>query len=239
MAQRLLGLTGLYCAGKNHVAALLEKRGLPALDVDRLGHEAIRAERDAIVRRFGPETLGEDGQVDRRLLGKRVFGRAEDLAALEAIVHPAANRLTGEWIALQEARQNGLCVINAALLHRSLVFPRLDVLIVVWAPLPVRFLRARKRDSLPLGELVQRFSSQRFFPFNKINKKPGGPKLFPVSADIYTVDNSGFPGSEKKLEKRIDDILEGLYYGKEETITGGRFGGSVSGYCGGRRDSDF
>ncbi|MDR2471718.1 MAG: dephospho-CoA kinase, partial [Treponema sp.] len=231
----LAGLTGLYCAGKNHVAALLEQRGLPVLDLDRLGRRVIDGEaRDAILRRFGPAVSGGEGRVDRRLLGRRVFGRPEELAALEAIVHPAVNRLTVEWIAGFSAPQNAgpenagtpgnagnprtVLVINAALLHKSSVRDQLDVLIVVHAPWPVRLLRARRRDRLPLGELIRRFRSQRDFP-----------QLFSSPSDRYSIANSGFPGSRRRLEKHVDEILEGLHHGKEKAAFGGCHGGGISG----------
>jgi dephospho-CoA kinase len=195
----LIGLTGTYCAGKNHVAALLERRGLPVLDVDKLGHAAIEAEKEAIIARFGRELLRSDGTIDRRRLGARVFGRPEELAALEALVHPVANRLTGEWVAGQEGKP---CVINAALLHRSSVFKLLDCVIVVRAPLLVRLLRARRRDGLPWGALLKRFASQRDFIAQYLSEK----------ADIYKVENPGlFPVNsgrfERGLERRIDAIL--------------------------------
>jgi dephospho-CoA kinase len=40
---------GAYCTGKNYVGRLMEARGLPVLDVNKLGHRAIEAEREAIV----------------------------------------------------------------------------------------------------------------------------------------------------------------------------------------------
>ncbi|MDR2072966.1 MAG: dephospho-CoA kinase [Spirochaetaceae bacterium] len=198
----LIGLTGLYCAGKNYVGALLEKRGLPVLDVDKLGHRILESAQDEIVRRFGSGILGPDKRVDRELLGRRVFRRAEDLAALEAIVHPAANACTEQWI----AGQGGPCVINAALIHRSSAFSRLKLLLVVRAPLPVRLFRAWKRDALPPGELLRRFSSQKNFP----HTVPGGPQFFSAPSDIQIIENSGLPGSKRNLEKRINHILEGL-----------------------------
>jgi dephospho-CoA kinase len=230
----IIGLTGLYCAGKNHAALLLEKRGLPALDVDKLGHEVIRAETEAIVRRFGTDVLGPGGAADRRLLGKRVFGRPEELAALEEIVHPAVNRLVNEWI----ARQSGPCVINAALLHKSSVYSQLDAIIVVKASFLTRFFRAGKRDKLPPWELLKRFLDQKHFPHYKAKiNADGNSQLISRTADIYIVRNSGFPDSTRRQEKRIDAILEGLHYGKEKTVIGSGFCGSVSGDRGKRRDS--
>ncbi|MDR2258533.1 MAG: dephospho-CoA kinase [Treponema sp.] len=198
---RLIGLTGTYCAGKNHIAGVLEVRGLPVLDVDTLGHEAVEAGREAIIARFGGDVLGAGGKINRRLLGEKVFGKPEELAALEAIVHPEANRLTEEWI----TRQTGpACVINAALLHKASVFNRLDFIILVRAPFLIRLFRARRRDRLPWFSLLKRLESQKQFT----------PQYFKGNADIYKVDNRGyfFLGSRffrRNLETRIDNILSG------------------------------
>jgi dephospho-CoA kinase len=196
---KLIGLAGTYCAGKNYVGALLEERGLPVLDVDKLGQRAIETEREAVLERFGRDILDPSGAVDRRRLGARVFGDQSALAALEAIVHPAANRLTDEWIAAQGGRP---CVINAALLHRSSAFPRLSCVILVRAPLLIRLLRARRRDALPLGQLLRRFHSQRRFI----------AQYFAGKADIYVIENRGYLGfcasrNRKRLEAQINDIL--------------------------------
>jgi dephospho-CoA kinase len=195
----LIGLTGTYCAGKNHIALLLERRGLPVLDVDKLGYAAIESEKEAIISRFGGGIRGPDGAIDRRRLGEKVFGRPEELAALEAIVHPAANRLTNEWITGQEGKT---CVINAALLHRSSVFERLDCIILVSAPFLTRLLRARKRDRLPWFMLLKRFASQHNFTSQYLSGK----------ADIYKIENRGFFLADSwcfkaKLERRIDALL--------------------------------
>jgi dephospho-CoA kinase len=186
------------------VARLLEERGLPVLDVDTLGHQAIEVEKAAVIARFGASVLGSGGVVDRKALGQRVFGKPPELAALEAIVHPAANRLTEAWIA---ARQERACVINAALLHRSSVFSRLDCVIVVNASTPVRLFRAWKRDRLPLGALIRRFASQKEFHTQYSSRK----------TDMYTVYNNGCSvfrtrRQRRMLEERINTILsrEGL-----------------------------
>jgi dephospho-CoA kinase len=197
---RLIGLAGAYCAGKNYIAGILEKRGLPVLDVDKLGHTALEAGREAVLARFGEEVLGPGGAIDRRRLGEKIFGNPENTAALEAIVHPLANRLTSEWIAEQKA---GACVINAALLHKSLVFDQLDFIILVRAPFLIRLLRARKRDHLPWPALIKRIKSQKEFTAQYLKG----------NADIYNVDNRepSFMSRffRRKLENRIDSILSG------------------------------
>jgi dephospho-CoA kinase len=191
----IIGLTGTYCAGKNHIAALLKARGFPVLDVDKLGYQALENEKETVFSQFGLDLKTADGCVDRRLLGQRVFGQPEKLTALENIIHPAANRLTDEWI----SAQNSHCVINAALLHRSPVFGRLDRLILVTAPLLTRFFRAKKRDRLSWGELLKRFASQRDFT----------PQYLSINAEIYKVKNPGF-SSSRKLEFWIDKFIKGI-----------------------------
>jgi dephospho-CoA kinase len=146
--------------------------------------------------------LGPDGCVNRKLLGARVFGKPAELAALEGIVHPAVDRETIRWI--QETRGRPRA-INAALLHRSSVFEKLDCVILVKAPFLIRLLRARARDRLSWGALFKRFASQREF----------NAQYFKNNTDIYTVYNNGFsvcgvPFFRGRPERRMRKILSGI-----------------------------
>ena len=195
---KIIGITGLYCAGKNHIAKILEKRSLPVLDIDKLGHEAIESEKEHIKARFGEEII-MDGHVNRKSLGDKVFGKPTELAALEDIIHPIVNRETLSWINSQEGKA---CAINAALLHRSSAFENLDLIIFVKAPLFTRLLRAKKRDRLSWIALFKRFCSQEKFD----------SQYFKGKTDIYRVENKGFFGfrnnyQETRLENLIDKIL--------------------------------
>ena len=206
----ILGLTGTYCAGKNYIAGFLEKKGLPVLDVDKFGHTAIETEKKAILGRFGSDILKPDGTIDRKLLGGKVFGNPAELAALEAIIHPAVNKGTDAWIAGMQGKP---CVINAALLHRSSAFSNLDAIILVQASFLTRLFRAKKRDHLSWPELFRRLRSQKEFL----------SQYFSGKTDIYKVENPGYFGSKflcpggkgihKKPEDRINEILSFLGIG--------------------------
>ncbi len=201
----LIGLTGTYCAGKNYVASLLEARGLPVLDVDKLGYQVLETEKEAIFAQFGYDLRvsgGEnDGTLDRRLLGKKVFGQPEKLKALEGIVHPAVNRLTEDWIQRNTAAGKH-SVINAALLHRCTAFSRLDCIILVAAPIFVRLLRAKRRDKLPWRAVFKRFASQKNFRSQYLSS----------NAEIYKVENPAFcgKGNLRRLESRIEAVLQSI-----------------------------
>ena len=207
--KKVIGLTGKYCAGKNYIASLLEKQGLPVLDIDTLGHRALETEKDAVCAEFGIDIKDITDKINRSLLGKKVFGNPKKLAKLEAIIHPVVNRLTEQWV----SEQKGSCVINAALLHKSSVFNKLDFIILVNAPFISRIRRARHRDKLPWTDIPGRFSSQKDFY----------PQYFSGKADIYRVENPGFsmkqgvslkPGyssvrrTELELKRRINEILK-------------------------------
>lgn len=157
----LIGLSGGYCAGKNLAASILEEEGFAVLDVDKLGHAATLREKERILALFGPGLLGADGEIDRKALGKRVFGDPAALARLEGLIHPAANALAEEWIAAQAGPR--IC-LNAALLHRMPAIDRLDFIIEVRAPFLLRLFRAMRRDKLPLDQALSRLFSQRGFP---------------------------------------------------------------------------
>jgi dephospho-CoA kinase len=163
------------------------------LDVDALGHKAIETQKEAVFGRFGHGLKNADGTVNRQALGQRVFGNTTELAALEGIIHPAVNSLTEEWV----ARQSGSCVVNAALLFKSSVFSKFDFIILIKAPFLTRLLRARRRDKLPMAELLRRFASQKDFY----------PQYLSAKADIYKVENSGF--FNDKFKGRINQILAG------------------------------
>ena len=87
----VVGLTGGIASGKSSASAALSELGAECIDADRLAHElyvpggrAVAPLRTA----FGPGVIAADGSVDRRALGARVFGDAEEMAQLTAIVWP-------------------------------------------------------------------------------------------------------------------------------------------------------
>jgi dephospho-CoA kinase len=82
-------LTGGIGSGKSSVGRILEARGLRVVDADRLGHEALApggGAFDEVAARW-PQVV-VDGVIDRGRLAAVVFADPEQLAELEAMVHP-------------------------------------------------------------------------------------------------------------------------------------------------------
>ena len=88
-----LGLTGSIAMGKSETARMFVRQGVPVFDADAEVHATLAAGRPghAAVAAAFPEAV-RDGEIDRQALGKRVFGDADALRRLEALLHPLVGR---------------------------------------------------------------------------------------------------------------------------------------------------
>jgi dephospho-CoA kinase len=121
----VLGIVGGVASGKSTVARAFAQRGAAILDADQVGHEVLREPEvvAAFRQRWGADVIGDDGQIVRQEVARRVFGVGESVARerefLNSISHPRiAERLSSRIDAL---RRQGirLVVIDAALLFES------------------------------------------------------------------------------------------------------------------------
>jgi dephospho-CoA kinase len=131
----LVGLTGGIGSGKSTVAGMLAERGAVIIDADVFARDAVSAGTDgfrAVVRRFGEDLVGPDGELDRRRLAGIVFTDPDALADLEAIVHPEVRRRIADGIQEQLDGDRVVVLVNPLLIemgtHRDC-----DVVVVVSA----------------------------------------------------------------------------------------------------------
>jgi dephospho-CoA kinase len=193
----VVGLTGRYCAGKDTVGRLFAARGFHLIDVDGLGHEALASKASQVAAAFGDGVRGPDGSIDRRALGRVVFGDPAALARLEAIVHPAMVESVKTIIAASA----GDVLVNAAVLHRMGLALLCDAVVWVTAPLPLRLSRALRRDRIPFCEALARISAQ-----GDVRPQLNGPVV-----DTYTVRNRG---TARSLERRVAAVVRRLKGGE-------------------------
>lgn len=144
---RIVGLTGSIGMGKSTVAAMFEAAGVPVFDADGVVHRLQGpggALLPAIEAAF-PGTTGPQG-VLRDELGARVFGDAEALARLEAIVHPAVAERRAEFL-LEHAGQKAV-VFDIPLLFEKSGAAAVDEILVVSAPPEVQRARVLARPGM-------------------------------------------------------------------------------------------
>ena len=87
-----IGLTGGIGSGKSTVAAMLGDRGASLVDADAIVRDLQTPGTPvftAMVQRWGDRILDDDGWLDRQAVADIVFADADELAALNGIVHPA------------------------------------------------------------------------------------------------------------------------------------------------------
>ena len=126
-----LGLTGNIGCGKSAVGAMLRELGAEYVDADAIVHQLLASGQptaEAVVARFGEPMRGRDGGVDRRALGRLVFGDAALLRELEEIVVPNVRSEIRRRLAATSAP---VIVVDAIKLIESGLARELDALWVV------------------------------------------------------------------------------------------------------------
>ncbi|MBK5201582.1 MAG: dephospho-CoA kinase [Spirochaetaceae bacterium] len=156
----IIGLTGKACTGKNVVATALTEKNFYVIDVDKLGHQALRENKDLIVKTFG-EVLTDEGIVDRRKLGDIVFSSKTKLRELEAITHPGIKKIIINLIKEEKKGKNRDVVINAAILERGNLLELCDKVIYVKSNLFQRYKRTKKRDNRGFFWFLKRTIAQK------------------------------------------------------------------------------
>ncbi|MAT83268.1 MAG: dephospho-CoA kinase [Gammaproteobacteria bacterium] len=159
-----IGLTGGIASGKSTAARYLEQLGASVIDADKLGHRVYEpgtAGFRAVVHAFGDDIVGDDGLIDRRALGGKVFGDPDALKRLTDIVWPEIRALAEAEMAAQLAEDPGrVVVLEAAVLFEAGWQDAVDeVWTVVVAP-EVAVARACARDGLSEEDVRRRLDAQ-------------------------------------------------------------------------------
>ena len=87
-----IALTGSIGMGKSTVARMFESAGVPVFDADAVVRR-LQGKDPALIAAIGARFPGtvSGSELDRDSLASKVLGRPDELAALEAIVHPAVH----------------------------------------------------------------------------------------------------------------------------------------------------
>jgi dephospho-CoA kinase len=131
-----VGLTGGIASGKSPVARLLQERGCAIIEADLLAHEYLQPENPVsqeVTREFGPGILEASGKIDRAKLGEIVFGHAEKIERLNAIIHPhVLKEIARRLQELKRTRETDIAVVVAALHIETGFYKTFDRLAVAW-----------------------------------------------------------------------------------------------------------
>jgi dephospho-CoA kinase len=152
-----VAVTGGIGAGKSEALKAFARHGAAVASSDEIVHTLLRRDdevRAAVLERFGPEVAGADGELDRAAIARRVFADREDLAWLEALLHPRVVRESTRWREELERLPDppAVSVLEVPLLYETGGEARFDAVVVVTAPPELRAERTR----VPADERAQR-----------------------------------------------------------------------------------
>jgi dephospho-CoA kinase len=185
-----VAVTGSFASGKSTFVEMLGELGAETVSADEIVHDLLANDDETIARvaeRFGEGVLGERG-VDRRALGREVFGDEEALHDLEELLHPLVRRETDRRI---EASGADLFVAEIPLLFEGGRGGAFDYTVAVVVPEERRRAWAAERG---VDEAALRAIEQRQLPQEEKARR----------ADVV-VQNDGDPD---RLRKQAEELRE-------------------------------
>jgi dephospho-CoA kinase len=159
----VIGLTGSIGSGKSTVAAMLTQAHIPVIDADELAREVLILPGDLLEQiktRFGSGVFDKENNLKRSDLAKIVFNSTKDLRDLEAILHPAIEKLFYEKLAKLKEQKYPVVVYMVPLLFEKNLEYRVDKTLLVFASENTMIDRITKRDNLSTQEAQQRLRAQ-------------------------------------------------------------------------------
>jgi len=156
----VIGLTGNIGTGKSVVRRMLEHLGAFGIDADALAHRAIAKGAPGykqVISQFGQWMVKEDGEIDRKKLGRLVFNDPEALQILEGIIHPLVFKALDHII---KRVQHKVIVIEAIKLLETEIKDACDSLWVTYTTPEVQLERLVIRRKMGVMDAKQRIDAQ-------------------------------------------------------------------------------
>lgn len=189
----LVGLTGSFGSGKSSVLACFKELGASVVDSDVAVAEAYASNesfRSDLKARFGEGIFDTSGQVDRKALGKRVFGDPEELTWLELVLHPLVREHRNQQMA---SAPEALWIAEIPLLFEKNLEKEVDRSVSVVSSYSLRVSRLKNRGFSP-EEVAAR--SKRQLPQNeKISR-----------ADFVILNDGSFEFLRRQVKHVFDQL---------------------------------
>jgi len=189
---KLIGLTGAIGSGKSSVSALFARKGAIIIDGDGIAKQLQQkgsATLQKMVDEFG-DILLENGELDRAKVAQLVFGDADLLKRLNAIMHPA---ISAEILGQIEANSttDNVVVLDMPLLVEN---PRegLSGLVVVDVDPEVAITRLVQFRNMNEDDAQRRMASQ-------------ASREDRLKVADRVIDNSGNPDA---LDAQVDEVWD-------------------------------
>ena len=185
----IIAITGNIGSGKSEVCRLFENAGYHLIDADKVGHKLYLKPdmKDKVIERFGEGILTHE-EVDRKKLKKIVFYDAEELRALNKIVHPEIIKEIKKEIA--SIKDKHVILEGAILIEMGET--DFDKLLLVTVEKGKQIDRLLKKGKYNKEEINNIIASQM-------------PQEEKIGHADYIIDNSG---NMKELERNVKKLIK-------------------------------
>jgi dephospho-CoA kinase len=159
----VIGIAGGIGSGKTLVARLFGEFGALVISSD---DQVTEAYRDAEVRRtlvdwWGADVIRPDGQINRSLIGAKVFADPAERKRLEALLHPRVQAARARAMAAAADDPRVVAFVwDTPLLFETALHRECDAVVFVDAPLQTRLARVTQTRNWDAAELARRENSQ-------------------------------------------------------------------------------
>lgn len=195
----VIGLTGGIATGKSTVTEILKEFNTLIIDADIIARQIVEVGKPAlneIVHVFGKEILTDEGQLDRKKLGKLVFNDEKNLEKLNRITHPKIlNEIQRKIATLRKTTAYPIVIIDAALLIEMNMTGLVDEVWLVVANQEQQIRRIIHRDHLTEEEALKRIQSQM------------DTKVKMQYADVIIENNEDLDVLRDKVEHEINRVF--------------------------------
>jgi len=157
-----VGITGGIGSGKSTVCRVFETSGIPVFYADTVAKSIMVTDHILVTglkETFGQESYDDSGKLNNKHIAAIVFNDKDQLARLNALVHPAVFRAFDAWI--ETIPPNTPYILKeAALLFESGSYKLCDKSVLVTAPASVKIKRVMDRDGVSAGQVEARMDKQ-------------------------------------------------------------------------------
>jgi dephospho-CoA kinase len=155
-----VGLTGGIASGKSTVAQRFLDLSVPVIDADEAARAVVAPGTPglaAVIERFGPGVVAENGELDRSALRDLIFSDSGSRRHLEAILHPL---IRADMQRSADAAAGPYIVMAIPLLVEAGSRDRVDRILVVDVEEEMQLQRLMKRDGGSLEQARAILASQ-------------------------------------------------------------------------------
>ncbi|MCK9485192.1 MAG: dephospho-CoA kinase [Dehalococcoidia bacterium] len=197
----VLGVSGSIATGKSYLCQyMVERYNAVHADADKVVHRMYDPGKpgfDRIVAEFGDEVVGEDGYIDRKVLGSKVFGNAERMGALTTAIGDIGGemkRLIDEW--RETLPEDQFAILEAVNLIEAGYSGWCDATWLVAADYDVALPRLIARNNFTEAEARQRLDAARKWQ----DREPASDRLF--------MNNTTLEALQQSIDRVVEETLE-------------------------------